>query len=393
MSKQLGQYFTTDPELRKFVRNSISYTTGPVLEPSFGLGHLLRDAMVGNNLRLHVGVEIDSELKNKIVFQPTATTQLHWGKDFLTMNFDYKFKTIIGNPPYTKENGYVKFVEKCFDLLAEPGEMIFIVPSDFLNLTSAAPILGKMVTSGAFTHIWYPENERLFEGATIDVMAFRYEKNPHMPYPYKTRVVRRTTASVTTYAFENGRLVVAKENNRAISVDFSAFVGMVTGRDSVFKVPSGNIDVLTGQNKIEKYILADRFPTKNEEINKHLLAHKDELMARKITKQTDNNWFKWGALRNRGWMEHRMGSPCIYVKSLTRDKEVAFVGKVQYFGGNLICLVPTLEPNKINLQKMCDYLNSEEGRREYTFAGRYKMGQSLLLDIKYPPEKILAASQ
>lgn len=38
--------------------------------------------------------------------------------------------------------------------------MIFIVPSDFLKLTSASKILNIMINNGTFTHIYHPNNEK-----------------------------------------------------------------------------------------------------------------------------------------------------------------------------------------------------------------------------------------
>jgi len=388
MDKDLGQYFTENNNLRNFITRHVQNTNGSVLEPSFGLGHLIMDSLRGNPWRRHVGIELDSRLKSKsLVDDKCPPHKFMWGVDFLEHNFDEKFSTIIGNPPYIKVGGYIKFVEKCYDLLEDGGEMLMIVPSDFLHLTSAADILQRMVPTGAFTHIWYPEDESLFKGASIDVMVFRYVKSETMNYPYITQVTRKKTISPVCFAIENGRLIRATENSHPIWKDFHVMVGMVSGKDEVFKVPFGNASILTAKDKVEKFIFVDKFPTKIDEINSHLLKNKDLLMTRKIVKQTEENWFKWGAPRNISMVQQNLGKKCIYVKTLTRDEEVAFMGEVKYFGSNLLCLIPNFH-SKINLKHVTDYLNSEEGRKEYTFAGRYKMGPSLLQNIKYPLEQI-----
>ena len=49
------------------------------------------------------------------------------------------------------------------------------------------------------------------------------------------------------------------------------------------------------------------------------------------------------------------GKSCIYIHNLTRKDEVAFLGKVDYFGGNLLILIPK---KKCNLKKFVKYLNS-----------------------------------
>ena len=400
MAKELGQYFTTNTELRLFVQRHIKNTAGTVLEPSFGRGDLINVIINSNPWRTIVGVELDARLRNSCVISNInqGVHDLRWGADFLTQEFHgRKFKTIVANPPYYKVKGepnlYLKFIEKCFDLLdvagidAGPPEMIFIVPSDFLQLTSAAPLLERMITQGAFTDIWYPENEHLFPGASIDVMAFRYERNETCPYPYTTRLVRGSKMIPTCFAMENGRLIRVSDNTRPIWRDFNVFVGMVTGKDEVFKVPFGNMPVLTGKDTVTNFIFADKFPTENNQINEHLQQNKEALMSRKIVKQTEANWFKWGAPRCIGYVNQNKGQDCIYVKTLTRDKEVAFLGKVQYFSGNLLCMVPIMRPNKINLKEVVDFLNSDEFQREYIFSGRFKIGCSLLSNVKYPHQQ------
>ena len=84
--------------------------------------------------------------------------------DFIDSNINKTYDTIIGNPPYvkkTKGNLYLEFIEKCFDLLNEDGELIFIVPSDFFKLTNSQDIINKMTIYGTFTHVFLPYNEKL----------------------------------------------------------------------------------------------------------------------------------------------------------------------------------------------------------------------------------------
>ena len=100
--------------------------------------------------------------------------------DFLEKKIIKKYDTIIGNPPYVKTskgNLYIDFIEKCYNLLNDIGELIFIIPSDFFKLTSSSKLLNTMFENGSFTHIYHPHNENLFENASIDVIIFRYCKN------------------------------------------------------------------------------------------------------------------------------------------------------------------------------------------------------------------------
>ena len=86
-----------------------------------------------------------------------------------------KYKTIIGNPPYVKtKNGnlHIDFTDKCYELLDDNGKLIFIVPSDFLKMTSSGKLLEKMMSNGSFTHIYHPNKENLFKNASVDVIIF-----------------------------------------------------------------------------------------------------------------------------------------------------------------------------------------------------------------------------
>ena len=59
---------------------------------------------------------------------------------------------------------------------------------------------------------------------------------------------------------------------------------------------------------------------------------------------------------------------------MTRNKEVAFIGKVQYFGGSLLCLVPKKDINDLELTKIIKYINSTTFQNDYMYAGRFKIG-------------------
>ena len=129
---------------------------------------------------------------------------------------------------------------------------------------------------------------------------------------------------------------------------------MVTGREKVFKNDLyGNITLLNGKNVINKYILIDEYPTQNTQLNEYMLSNKSDLINRRIRKFTEKNWYEWGALRNYKTVKQNLGKECIFVNNMSRSKEICFQGKVQYFGGGLIIMVPK---QKINLHKLVDYI-------------------------------------
>ena len=367
--KDLGQYFTIADDLQKFVFEKVKHKSSRLLEPSFGAGHLLKKFKEYDENYPMICYELDSKVKPVITFNQYQTPI--YG-DFTQQTITTKFKTIIGNPPYVKQktgNLYIKFIELCYNHLDDGGELVFIVPSDFIKLTSASSIIDTMTKNGSFTDFLFPHNEKLFENASIDVVVFRYEKG-----------------FMTKMAVVNGKEVFCNVNKGIITFSdsevygspidsqFNVYVGLVSGRDEIYRVPFGNIDILNDKDRVEKYIFTESFPTKNTQIDSHLQTHKAELLKRKIKKFSETNWFEWGAPRNISSIQKFMGKSCIYIRNMTRNKEVAFVGQVQYFGGSLLCLVPKNNMTETELQKVIQHINSSTFQKDYMYAGRFKIG-------------------
>jgi len=116
----------------------------------------------------------------------------------------------------------------------------------------------------------------------------------------------------------------------------------------------------------------------------HLLSHKAELLKRKIKKFSESNWFEWGAPRNISSILQYWGKACIYIRNMTRNKEVAFIGTVQYFGGSLLCLIPKHE---IDLHKIVQHLNSASFQKDYMYVGRFKIGHKQISTVILPNEQ------
>lgn len=385
---KLGQYFTTHPDLKAKVADFIlNGADRPMLEPSVGRGDLVEYVLHRSPTILFDMYEIDPSIEILDAIRPQLG-RIVYG-DFLQQSIENRYRTIIGNPPYVKSrskrgNQYIDFVEKCFRLLDDGGELIFIVPSDFLKLTSSAKLLDEMMAVGTFTHIYHPHNENLFQNASIDVIVFRYCRNAELS---KTVLHNDQEMEVVN---SNG-LITFREiaQNRFIQPPlfqdhFDIYVGMVSGREEIYKHPTlGNIDVLNGENQVDRYIYLTQFPSGNAAIDSHLLAHKENLIGRKIRKFCETNWFEWGAARNLAAIGRNLGVDCIYVNTLTRSARVAFRGKVQYFGGGLLMMVPkkkngVAHEEAFNIDKIIDYLNSDVFRSNFTFSGRFKIGQRQL---------------
>lgn len=368
LKNNLGQYFTKNLLLQNKIYKFILNKPKRILEPSIGRGDLIY--FIKNKLPYVVFdmYEIDKDIE---LLDNINRKRIKYG-NFLTQKIDRKYSTIIGNPPYIrtkKGNLYIDFIEKCFNLLDNKGELIFIVPSDFLKLTAASKLLNNMMEYGTFTHIFHPNDEKLFENASIDIIIFRYCKDTNL---------EKKVLFNDNYKFIiniNGLITFNETdvNDCKLFKDyFDVYVGLVSAKEDVFKNKElGNIDVINGLNKVDRYIFIEEYPSDNDGINQYLEENKDILINRKIRKFTEKNWFEWGAPRNITTIRKNMGKDCIYVYNLTRKNEIAFASKVSYFGGGLIMLIPK---NNIDIDKVVSYMNQYEFKKNFMFSGRFKIG-------------------
>lgn len=377
--KGQGQYFTTSLTLQKYVFDCVKYKGSELLEPSVGAGHLLIPFLAANRNYPADCYELDSSIGHVVSF---SHAQKHTIADFMTQPFTKKYKTIIGNPPYVKQktgNLYIQFIEKCYELLAPRGELVFIVPSDFIKATRSSAIINTMCINGSFTDFLFPHDESLFDGAAVDIMVFRYEKD----LKQNTAIVNGVSKVVNN---NNGVLTFSEKAIEGTSVEtlFDVYVGLVSGRDEIYKVPFGNFVLQTDLQKSESFIYAEKFPTGIADIDAHLLAHKEELLGRKIRTFNESNWYEWGAPRNLRAMKAAYGKPCIYVRNILRTGSVAAVDSVKNFGGGLLCLIPKMDMTAEQLHKITEYFNDAQFKAQYTYAGRFKIGQKQLCSAVLP---------
>jgi adenine-specific DNA-methyltransferase len=377
-----GQYFTTNQELKEKIYEFILNKPSEILEPSIGRGDLVTH--ITNKLK---NIKFDMyEIDEKIELLDNINRDKIIYGDFLDQVINKKYTTIIGNPPYIKREGrrvnnlYIEFTKKCYDLLEDNGELIFIVPNDFLKLTSSSKLLNIMMMNGTFTHIYHPNNEKLFENASIDVIIFRYCKNnlleKKVMYNDQVYYIINNDGLITFNNTENINYVSIKDY-------FDVYVGLVSGKEEIYKNKElGNIEVINSKNNTDKYIYIDKYPSDNKQIDEYLYNYKEDLIKRKIRKFNDKNWFEWGAPRNIKIIKENLGKNCIYMHNLTRKKNIAFVGKVNYFGGGLIMLIP--KSDNYNLLEITDYLNSEIFKDNFMYAGRFKIGHRSVCNSSIP---------
>ena len=175
----LGQVFTPRFVVEKIL--SLRKNNGNCMEPSCG------DGAISSMIDGIVAIELDS----------SVCPDYAMNMDFFDYDVSNKFDSIIGNPPYVKfkdigkdtkdkldmnlfdkrSNLYLFFIEKCIKQLKDNGELIFIVPRDFLKSTSSIKLNEFIYNSGTITDVVDYGDKVIFKGFNPNCIIFRFEKD------------------------------------------------------------------------------------------------------------------------------------------------------------------------------------------------------------------------
>jgi adenine-specific DNA-methyltransferase len=324
---QLGQVFTP-PNVVAFMLD-LCTNQGRTLEPSAG------DGAFFSTLRARgadcVGIEVDPRVAPK-------GAQI---RDFFDYPLSEQFDTIIGNPPYVRlqdvtvdtkkrlkselfdgrSNLFLFFIEKCVRHLKPGGELVFIVPREFIKLTAAKKLNAWLYEQGSITHFYETGDVRVFGDHTPNCAIFRFEKG---------RTDRRMEDG-RTFTEVDGQLMFLRDDYRVRFADvFEVKVGAVSGADKIYTHAKGNMEFVYSKTvdsgETRRMLYGIKHP--------HLAKHKAELLARRVRPFDEGNWWQWG--RAFPINEH----PRIYVNGRTRKPSPFFLHDCPAFDGSILALFP-----------------------------------------------------
>ncbi|MDR2015531.1 MAG: class I SAM-dependent methyltransferase [Azoarcus sp.] len=371
----LGQVFTPDAIVRTML--GLRAKQGRTLEPSAGEGAFSR------HLPGCTAIELDAR-----VAPPGA-----WIMDFFDLPATERFDTIIGNPPYVRyrdiapetcacfysnlfdkrSNLFLFFIEKSIRHLTGGGELIFIVPREFIKLTSAAKLNDWLYGQGTITHWIETGDTRLFTGAVPNCAIFRFVRGDFSRRTLWQRL-GDTQWAARKMVHLQGQIAFTHTPLRVPLADlFEVKVGGVSGADGIYTHPEGNLELVcshtatTGKTRRMLYNIYDP----------RLESHKETLLARRVRKFDESNWWKWG----RDY--HKSAAARIYVNGRTRNKRPFFKHSCNAYDGSILALFPKTE---INIDHAIELFNDTVPWEELGFVvdGRYLFTQRSLTTLLLP---------
>jgi adenine-specific DNA-methyltransferase len=311
--------------------------------------------------------------------------------DFFAYPESEKFVSIIGNPPYVKArdilpgtavqlasslldghaNLYLHFIEKCVRQLAPLGELIFITPRDFLKATGAGRLNTWLYDQGTITDFEDLGDAKIFAGAAPNCAIWRFERGNAS---HRLHDGRRMALSGGQLMFTRGIYSLP------LASVFAVKVGAVSGADEIFSNEAhANAEFVcskTAQSSATRRMIY----LDHEGPIAWLEQFKERLLARRVTRFDENNWWKWGR------RHHVSDAPRIYVNNKTRNPRPFFLHPCNNYDGSVLALFPHRAKLKADdLQRLAEMLNDVDWHElGFVCDGRFLFSQRSLEQALLP---------
>ena len=363
----LGQVFTPEAIVVRMLE--LRQRRGRSLDPSAG------DGAFCTRINGCEAIEID----------PTVAPPGARIMDFFALPLTEKFDTIIGNPPYVRQqdipattlarldsslfdgrsNLYLYFIEKAVRHLRHGGELIFIVPREFAKLTAARKLNVFLHEEGDITDFIETGDARIFGTHNPNCAIFRFERGRHT----------RRLNDGRHFSLVDGQLMFLRGRYRLpLSELFDVKVGAVSGADAIFTHPEGDAEFVCSKTVDDGGTRRMIFATPHP----HLEAHKERLLARRVRHFDESNWWHWGR------MHHVSDAPRIYVNAKTRREQPFFLHASTHYDGSILALFPRVKDLPLSIA--VNMLNEQVDWDELGFVcdGRFLFTQRALQNCLLP---------
>jgi adenine-specific DNA-methyltransferase len=370
-----GQVFTPPVIVARML--ALRRNTGRVLEPSCGDGAFLGSLSPADTVALELDVDI-----------APARAQV---MDFFAYPLSEKFDTIIGNPPYVRArdvlpetarllqskqldghaNLYLYFIEKCVRHLKPGGELIFITPRDFLKSTGARQLNAWLYEQGTITDMLDLGDVRIFRGAAPNCMIWRFERGN---LTHRTQDGRRMVLAGGQLFFTRGIYSVPGKTV------FSVRVGGVSGADRIFASDKlGDTDFVCSHTVQSGQTKRMIFTAESAAAQAHLQASKGALLARRVARFDESNWWKWGRFHL------PTDAPRIYVNQKTRHHHPFYLHPCGNWDGAVLALFP--HRRDADMPRLTALLNAVDwGELGFVCDGRFLFAQRSLEQMLLPED-------
>ena len=375
----LGQVFTPPEIVERML--GLMRNRGRTLDPACG------DGAFASRLPGCVAIELDAR------HCPPGALHL----DFFAYPDGEQFDTIIGNPPYVKArdirpdtalrlgshllnghaNLYFHFIEKCVRQLKPGGELIFITPRDFLKATGAAQLNAWLFDQGSITDMIELGDAKIFSGALPNCVIWRFEKGN----------LTRRLSDGRRMRLVGGQLLFTRGiYSVPLASVFSVKVGGVSGADEIFANDTlGNADFVcsrtaqTGELRRMIYLDGLAPDARSQAALAWLEQHKARLLARKVTRFDEGNWWCWGR------RHFASDAPRIYVNHKTRNPRPFFLNACNNYDGAVLALFP--QAQSADLRQLADMLNEVDwAELGFVCDGRFLFAQRSLAHVLLPED-------
>ena len=297
--------------------------SGSLLEPSVGIGSLLKFINIDNYNRIDV-YELKKEYLTHIINEKINKKN----EDFLKAEITCKYDNIIMNPPYIriqdlsvsyrkylKENFdelktglvdiYYAFILKCMKLLNKTGRMVSITPNSYLYNKSSHKLREYLFENRLVEEIIDFNDKKVFKKVSVYCCISIFTKSDKEYLIYNNKKISYNIINKNYSLFNHNDTL--PENTLKNICKISN--GIATLRDKIFihpkkiydepcweKITNGNdvkyiIYPYTAEGKILDETI---FKTQNSKTYEYLLKNKNELAKRDKGNKTYPAWYSFG---------------------------------------------------------------------------------------------------